>query len=209
MTAGEMTVRPGQWLRHLTNAPERPWRYLEEITPDPLGNSTFVVLKFSNGDGERMSHEATKIFNGTMFDSAQIMWEISDGEPVDDVATKRLTGFWLTLGELVSLEDCDSGFETWSEARLRGEHGEFLVEIPAAALEQLHGDLTLDAQVEVVTPALSTGEPGILEVRVGSKVWADPAGVPVTRGFLDKYDLVAKADESGCDIVPHVCLDHP
>lgn len=210
MIQAEDTVQPGYWLRHLTNAPELLWRYLEEITPDPLGNPDVVVLKFSNGDGERLLKAHTAIINNAMlYGDPRRMWDISEEKPASNIATDRTVPYWLCEGKLVELTEHSTPTERWIEATLDGYSGRQIVEIPLALASKLEDGLVAGVQVEVVTPPLATGEPGIAEVRVGNQVWTCGQEVPVTRGFLDAYGIVEEADRTGCCIVPFVHLDRP
>lgn len=209
MTATE-TVQPGQWLRHLTNAPERLWRYLEEITPDPLGNPDVVVLKFSNGDAERLLKGHTAIVNNVMFDGPpRRMWDISEEKPASDIATDRTVPSWLCVGKLVELMEHRTSTERWVEATLDGYSGRQIVEIPLALANQLEDQLVPGVLVQVVTPPLANGAPGFAEVRVGNQVWTCEPQEPITRGFLDHYSIVEEADRTGCCIVPFVPMGNP
>lgn len=202
------TIQVGQWLRHLTNAPERPWRYLEEIADDPFGNPEFVVLKFSNGDGARRHVRHLAVVNDAMFDTAHRMWDISDEKPSEGyIATGSTAPQWLCEGELIGLIERTAREESWIEATLDGYSGRQVVEIPADALQALRSDLVAGAKVEVIVPPLSSGVPGIIEVRVAGRTWTSGDGVPVTRGFLDAYRIVEEADRTGCEIVAFVHLD--
>lgn len=206
MTTTSQTVRPGQWLRHLTNASEKPWRYLEEIAPDPFGNPDMVVLKFGNGDGARLSLKQIQIVNDAwMPGNYRTMWEVSETEPAEGVATERTASKWLAAGRLVQLTERAGADGRWVEALLDGgRFGETLVEMPTEALDVLRDVLVPGVEVEVIAPALRTGVPGIVEVRTDARTWKSDDGIPVSRGFLNAYGLVAKADGSGCAIVPFV-----
>jgi hypothetical protein len=202
------TVHAGQWVRHLTNAPERPWRYLEEIADDPFGNPDVVVLKFSNGDGDRLHAGHLAVINDAMFDTAQRMWDVSDEKPSEGyVAAGSTAPRWLCEGKLVGLIERTTREESWIEATLDGLSGRQVVEIPTEALQALRSELVAGAKVEVIVPPLSSGVPGIIEVRAAGRTWTSRDGVPVTRGFLNAYQIVEEADRTRCDIVAFVYLD--
>lgn len=205
MSAATDTVQPGQWLLHLTNAPDKKWRYLEEITPDPFGYPDMVVLKFSNGDGDRLHEGHLLVVNDQLFlGPPRVMWEVSETKPAEGVAIGRTASRWLTKGKLTELTERTDGDEQWVEAKLDGgRFGVHIVELPATPREDLAEELVLGVEVEMVTPALSDGTPGVTEVTAGGRTWADPDGVPISRGFLAAHDLIAEAYPN-CAIVPHV-----
>jgi hypothetical protein len=203
-------IQVGQWVLHLTNAPEdeKLWRRLDAIDPDPFGNPDVVVLKFSNGDGDRLHRDHLDIVNGAMFDTPCAMWEVRDTEPTDRIATRRLASRWLCEGELIELKQYYDADEQWTEATLNGYGGRQVTEIPAEALNALHSHLVTGTWVAVVVPALSSGMPGITEVRVDGHRWSSEEGVPVSRGFLNAYRIVEEADHRGARIVAFAHLDH-
>lgn len=197
------TVRPGQWLRHLTNNPSRPWRLLEEIVDDPFARPGMVVLKFANGDGLRLhTRNLSLVVDNEITGRPQIMWTVSNEEPREGVATGRTTSQWLTAGTLTEVAERSQDGETWLEARLEGYHGNFLIEIPAEVRDYFGDDLAVGAQVEAITPALSSGVPGVTEVRVAGRTWKSADGIPVSIGFLESHGLIDEAGDQ-CSIVAH------
>lgn len=199
------TVQPGQWLRFPNHNPSSLWRYLEEIVEDPFGRPGMVVLKFSNGDGLRLHAknlhlETVNEITGRL----QNLWGVSEDCPQEGVAVGRTTSQWMALGRLESLTERSAGNQRWLEAQLDGgQFGRHLVEIPAEARDFLGDALTVGVEVKVITPALSSGVPGITEVHTPSKAWESADGVPVTLGFLETHSLIDKAGED-CAIVANV-----
>jgi len=198
------TVRPGQWLRFQNANPNNQWRLLEEIAPDPFGNPDMVVLKFSNGDGDRRPAKRLAIVDET----GDTWWEVSETQPAKDVAIKRTASQWMAFGRLVALTERGDASGRWIEALLDGgRFGTNIVEIPAQVVEESLGILVPGVEVEVIVPELGTGVPGITEVRTADGwKWTSAEGIPVSRGFLDAYDIVTEADATECVVVAFV---HP